>query len=76
MPDPSSSTSNGSKRVCRVPVPSGDFSIYGEVQNLFDREPPATPVAFGRTGAEPGNPNPQLYDILGRRYQIGLRYRF
>jgi outer membrane receptor protein involved in Fe transport len=57
-----------------VPVPTGDLSVYGEVQNLFDRAPPATPAAFGRTGAL--STNPQLYDILGRRYQIGVRYRF
>ena len=57
-----------------VPVPTGDFKIYAEVQNLFDRDPPSTPAAYGRTGSL--STNPQLYDVLGRRYQIGLRYRF
>jgi outer membrane receptor protein involved in Fe transport len=57
-----------------VPVPTGDFSIYGEVQNVLDRAPPSTPAAFGRTGS--ASLNPQLYDILGRRYVVGLRYRF
>jgi iron complex outermembrane recepter protein len=57
-----------------VPVPTGDFSVYGEVQNVFDRAPPSTPAAYGRTGSL--STNPQLYDVLGRRYQIGLRYRF
>jgi len=34
-----------------VPVSTGDLSVYGEVQNLFDRAPPITSAAFGRTGA-------------------------
>jgi iron complex outermembrane recepter protein len=56
-----------------VPVP-GDLSIYGEVTNLLDRAPPTTAAAFGRTGAV--SLNPQLYDVIGRRYVLGVRYKF
>jgi iron complex outermembrane recepter protein len=56
-----------------VPVP-GELNIYGEVQNLLDRAPPNAPLAFGRTGSVATNP--QLYDVIGRRYVIGLRYKF
>jgi outer membrane receptor protein involved in Fe transport len=56
-----------------VPVP-GELNIYGEVNNALDRAPPTTAVAFGRTGA--ASLNPQLYDVIGRRYVIGVRYKF
>jgi outer membrane receptor protein involved in Fe transport len=56
-----------------VPVP-GDLTLWAEVNNVLDRAPPETPGAFGRTGA--GGLNYELYDILGRRYTIGLRYKF
>jgi iron complex outermembrane recepter protein len=56
-----------------IPVP-GDLSIWGEVQNALDRAPPTTPAAWGRTGA--AEFNPQLYDVIGRRYVIGVRYQF
>jgi iron complex outermembrane receptor protein len=56
-----------------VPVP-GDLNVYGEVTNLLDRAPPTTAAAFGRTGAV--SLNPQLYDVIGRRYVLGVRYKF
>jgi hypothetical protein len=56
-----------------VPVP-GELNVYGEVQNLLDRAPPTAPLAFGRAGSV--SVNPQLYDVIGRRYVIGLRYKF
>jgi iron complex outermembrane recepter protein len=57
-----------------IPVP-GDLNIWAEVQNVMDRAPPQTPAIFGRTGAS-GEFNPQLYDVIGRRYVLGVRYRF
>lgn len=56
-----------------VPV-AGDLNVYGQVQNVFDRAPPSTPAAFGRTGAS--SQNPSLYDTIGRRYVIGVKYKF
>jgi len=56
-----------------VPV-SGDLRIWGEVNNALDRAPPTTAAAFGRTGA--AELNPQLYDVIGRRYTLGVAYKF
>jgi len=56
-----------------VPVP-GELNVYGEVNNLLDRAPPTAPLAYGRAGAVASNP--QLYDVIGRRYTIGFRYKF
>jgi outer membrane receptor protein involved in Fe transport len=57
-----------------VPV-SGDLQIWAEVNNALDRAPPETPsTVFGRTGA--ASLNPVLYDVIGRRYVLGVRYRF
>jgi outer membrane receptor protein involved in Fe transport len=43
--------------------------LYGVVNNLFDRDPPADPVGGGAT-------NPQFYDVIGRLYKLGLRATF
>lgn len=56
-----------------VPVP-GELSVYAEVTNALDRAPPTVAAAYGRTGA--ASLNPQLYDVIGRRYVIGARYKF
>lgn len=39
------------------------FTIFGNVNNLFDRDPPV-------------DPNPQFYDVVGRYFELGLRARF
>jgi len=57
----------------QVPV-KGDLNVYAEVNNALDRAPPTTAAAFGRTGSAPLNP--QLYDVIGRRFTLGVRYRF
>src|SRR6185437_5096139 len=57
----------------QVPV-QGDLSVYGEVNNALDRAPPQTPAAYGRTGSAEWNY--QLYDWIGRRYTLGVRYKF
>jgi hypothetical protein len=56
-----------------IPV-AGDLRIWAEVTNALDRAPPTTAAAFGRTGA--ASLNPTLYDIIGRRYVLGVLYRF
>jgi outer membrane receptor protein involved in Fe transport len=56
-----------------VAVP-GELNIYGEVNNLLDRAPPIDPLAYGRAGSV--SVNPQLYDVIGRRYTLGVRYKF
>jgi len=51
------------------------LEVYGNVNNLLDRDPNITAGAVGRTGVGLGV-NGGLYDILGRRYTIGVNYEF
>ena len=53
-----------------------NLEVYANVQNLLDREPIITPgTSVGRTGTGT-SVNSSLYDILGRRYTIGVNYEF
>jgi len=46
------------------------LEIFGVVSNLFDKDPPVdAPSSFGPT-------NNVLYDVLGRSYKIGARFKF
>jgi len=46
------------------------IEIFGAVNNLFDKDPPVdAPSSFGPT-------NNVLYDVLGRAYRIGARFKF
>lgn len=46
------------------------LQVFGVVNNLFDKDPPvALPSSFGPT-------NNVLYDVLGRRYRIGVRFQY
>jgi len=51
-----------------------NLEVFMNIQNLFDREPHLTPGTIGRTGVGLGVS--QLYDILGRRYTVGVNYEF
>lgn len=53
-----------------------NLEVFANIQNLLDRDPIVTPgtTAVGRTGV--GSNINSLYDILGRRYTIGLNYEF
>jgi iron complex outermembrane receptor protein len=50
------------------------FTIWGGVNNVFDKDPPlssAVGAGFGN-----GNTYPQVYDALGRKLFLSLQYRF
>ena len=52
----------------------GNLEAYFTVTNLFDQDPPLIPG-----GGQPGQPfptNTAVYDIYGRAYTAGLRFRF
>ncbi|MES2623778.1 MAG: TonB-dependent receptor [Pseudomonadota bacterium] len=52
-----------------------NLQVFANVQNLFDRAPIITPgTGVGRTGTGTGVNG--IYDILGRRYTIGVNYEF
>jgi outer membrane receptor protein involved in Fe transport len=44
--------------------------VYGGVSNIFEEEPPLMGL-----GAIQSNTAPALYDVFGRRFFVGLRYR-
>ncbi len=51
-----------------------ELELWGSVTNLFDRDPPVTGTFSTFTGAS-GQFNAALFDVLGRRYTMGLRLR-
>jgi iron complex outermembrane receptor protein len=51
----------------------GESEVYGNVTNLFDKDPPVT-TSSSRSWVEPSELD--LYDALGRRYVLGLRMKF
>jgi iron complex outermembrane recepter protein len=55
----------------------GKMELYANVQNVLDRDPPLAPSQFDTSLAQtvPGQTNSRLFDMLGRRYSIGLRFR-
>jgi hypothetical protein len=60
----------------RWDVAGGNLELYGNVQNLFDRDPPITPGVFDASLAQTGNQvNAGLFDLLGRRFTIGVRFK-
>jgi len=57
-------------------VGGGRLELFGNVQNLFDKDPPLTPTVFDASLAQTGNQvNAGLFDLLGRRFTVGVRFR-
>lgn len=50
-------------------VGTGDLVVFGAVNNITDKDPPSTPGANG-------SGNNVLFDVIGRNYKVGLRYKF
>lgn len=46
--------------------------VYGGINNLFDDQP----TALGFNLAGDANVDPDVYDVIGRRYFVGMRVRF
>lgn len=51
-----------------------DLEVYGNVTNLFDADPPLTPSYSAFLGYSIQH-NPAIYDVLGRRFTIGVKVR-
>jgi len=53
---------------------SGTLNVFGNITNLFDRDPPiaANYSDFGGTVQA----NAQLFDVLGRRFVVGAKFEF
>lgn len=56
-------------------TPEGNFEVFANISNVFDEDPPVTP-SFGLFGGSSNQTNSGLFDLLGRRYTIGLRYTY
>jgi outer membrane receptor protein involved in Fe transport len=52
---------------------SGEWQTYLNVTNLFDRDPPLV-ATWGFTGST--QTNSSLFDVYGRRYNLGVRFNF
>ena len=51
-----------------------NLTIYGRVNNLFDRYPPFDPLFLNFPGQPPYDPS--LYNDEGRYVEVGLKYKF
>jgi iron complex outermembrane receptor protein len=52
----------------------GESEVYANVTNLFDKDPPVTALRSRSASVEPVEV--EMYDVLGRRYSLGLRVKF
>ncbi|MES2781676.1 MAG: TonB-dependent receptor [Pseudomonadota bacterium] len=52
-----------------VKIGGRDVTFFGVVENLFDRDPPPTPNSGTSFGVSP------VYDLLGRSYRMGFRFK-
>jgi iron complex outermembrane receptor protein len=55
----------------------GTLELFANAQNLFDKDPPIAPSVFDATLGQVGNggTNPLLFDMLGRRFTVGVTFR-
>ena len=53
-------------------LPDPAMSLFFSINNLFDRDPPPTP-SFLIAGSSYSNRT--LYDLIGRQYTLGVRYK-
>jgi outer membrane receptor protein involved in Fe transport len=55
----------------------GRLELYANVQNLLDKDPPVVPAVFDTALAQTGNQvNSGLFDLLGRRFTVGARFKY
>jgi outer membrane receptor protein involved in Fe transport len=55
-----------------IPVGSSTLQLYGVINNIFDKAPPLAPSYVGLSSS-PIQTNQSLYDVLGRRFTVGLK---
>ncbi|TMO86859.1 TonB-dependent receptor domain-containing protein [Pseudoalteromonas ruthenica] len=46
------------------------------IDNLFEKDPPVVGNEAGDTSSNSGNTFPSNYDVLGRKFKLGLRFQF
>ena len=50
----------------------GDTELYAGVDNLLNRQPPVVPLDFIANSST----NAAIYDVVGRKYYVGIRAKF
>ncbi len=50
--------------------------LFVTVNNVFDRDPPSAPSPWLVFGAPNGGTNGAIFDLIGRRYNAGIRLQF
>jgi iron complex outermembrane recepter protein len=55
-------------------IGGSQLEVYGNVTNLFDQDPPLTPSYSAFSGYSTQY-NSAVYDVLGRRYMVGIKFR-
>jgi outer membrane receptor protein involved in Fe transport len=59
----------------RLSIGNHDVSLFGAINNLMDTNPPLIPSgAVG--GASETATNPVFYDVIGRSFKVGVRFKF
>ena len=53
-----------------VKIAGSTVTLFGVVENLFDRDPESVPSSGTSFGTSP------IYDLLGRSYRVGFRFKF
>jgi outer membrane receptor protein involved in Fe transport len=58
-------------------LPGGTLQLFANAQNLLDKDPPVIASPFDATLGQVGNggTNSALFDMLGRRFTIGVSFR-
>ena len=55
-------------------IGNSSLDVFASVTNLFDKDPPVTPT-YGAFGGYSTQFNPGLFDVLGRRFTIGAKFK-
>jgi outer membrane receptor protein involved in Fe transport len=56
------------------PLAGSEAEIFANVTNLFDEDPPVTPSYSAFLGYS-SQYNSSVYDVLGRRYTVGIKFK-
>jgi outer membrane receptor protein involved in Fe transport len=57
------------------PMAGGSWEAYGTINNLLDQDPPLAPSRIGAPASIIGT-NPTLFDVIGRQFNVGIRFNY
>lgn len=63
---------NANLRYTVIDSAAAHVEVYGGVTNLLDTDPPVNVF----NGSQPRTTNYELYDIIGRAYTVGMRFKY